>query len=43
MASFAMQGTCGKRNCRHGKEKLYLDAPIHCQAFGCVVLGWLSS
>ena len=20
-----------------------LDAPIHCQAFGCVVLGWLSS
>ena len=24
-------------------ESFSYDAPIHCQAFGCVVLGWLSS
>lgn len=24
-------------------DRLCFDAPIHCQAFGCVVLGWLSS
>lgn len=26
-----------------GMKEVYFDAPIHCQAFGCVVLGWLSS
>lgn len=25
------------------RGEVYFDAPIHCQAFGCVVLGWLSS
>lgn len=29
---------------RHeAKAAVCFDAPIHCQAFGCVVLGWLSS